>query len=280
MDALSKSRLLAFRQCPKRLWLDVHQHNLAVYSASGQAALDTGNQVGAVARRIYDPGAVGAALSYDVLGVDGMLRATQELLPKRKPIFEAAFQSGTGAAKARSLADVLLPVGNGWRMVEVKSSTGLKDYYRDDVAIQYHVATSAGLSLRSARVALVDSSWTYGGDGDYSGLLTEVDLTPDCKGQFKRVRSWIRAAHMVIQSDRAPEVAIGKHCGDPYECCFEQHCRSEHDTLRGAVAHPIEWLPRIQSKALIGHIERYDVRSLAEVPDELLNAQQLRVKQH
>ena len=50
MRPLSKSKLLAFRQCPKRLWLDVHQPELRADSGPAVASFATGHQVGDIAR--------------------------------------------------------------------------------------------------------------------------------------------------------------------------------------------------------------------------------------
>jgi hypothetical protein len=41
-------------------------------------------------------------------------------------------------------------------MVEVKSSTSVKDYYRDDAAIQAYVAKAAGLTLAAIAIAHID----------------------------------------------------------------------------------------------------------------------------
>jgi hypothetical protein len=62
-----------------------------------------------------------------------------------RPIFEAGFRTeGTLA-----FVDVLLPVKKGgrqaWRMVEVKSSTSVKDYHRDDAAVQAFIVRSANI---------------------------------------------------------------------------------------------------------------------------------------
>lgn len=47
----SKSRLIAFRQCPKRLWLEVHRPHLRDDSVGAQARLSMGNKVGELARK-------------------------------------------------------------------------------------------------------------------------------------------------------------------------------------------------------------------------------------
>ena len=87
------------------------------------------------------------------------------------PLFEAAIR----IEGALALADVMLPEPGGenlrWQMIEVKSSTGVKDYHRDDLAVQAYIATTAGIDLASASLAHVDNSFVYPGGGDYQGLL-------------------------------------------------------------------------------------------------------------
>jgi len=50
MTGLSKSRLLAHRQCPKRLWLQINQPELLeVPDTATQARFNTGYQIGDIA---------------------------------------------------------------------------------------------------------------------------------------------------------------------------------------------------------------------------------------
>lgn len=42
MRTLSKSKLLAFRQCPRRLWLEVHRPELRSDSTATQASFAVG----------------------------------------------------------------------------------------------------------------------------------------------------------------------------------------------------------------------------------------------
>jgi len=281
MKTLSKSKLIAYRQCPKRLWLEVHHPELQVDSSKTQAAFATGHTVGKLARSLYDPGEVGEELDLATLGMTGLLQKTQELLGERRPIFEAGFAT-QGPHAALALADVLLPDGRGraksWRMIEVKSTTSVKDYHRDDAAIQHYIASEVGINLSGLALAYIDSSWTYLGDGNYQGLLVEEDLTQEALARRDEVRAWIADAHKVAALRRAPEVAPGAHCGIPFECGFAAHCSAEDEAKNGKIEFPVSWLPRIQAKALKEHIETNKPRSLADVPDDLLNPTQIRVK--
>ncbi len=46
MRTFSKSKLMALRQCPKRLWLEVHHPELREDSAATEASLQVGYQCG------------------------------------------------------------------------------------------------------------------------------------------------------------------------------------------------------------------------------------------
>lgn len=274
MKALSKTRLLAYRQCPKRLWLEVHRPELRADSQATQANFRTGHQVGDIARRLYDPAGKGAVIDLGVGRVAQALSQTRALLQSRRPIFEAGFETGG----VRAFADVLLPVRRGgkraWRMVEVKSSTELKDYHYEDAAIQAFVARASGLPLAGLGLAHIDSAWTYPGHEDYDGLLVEHDLTEESFGRKADVQEWVSGAQRVVAKRKEPIATTGQHCTDPYECGFSAYCRSQEPQAE----HPIRWLPDVRSNALKSHIEAGGITEMRDVPDDLLNERQLRVK--
>ena len=277
MRALSKSKLIAWRQCPKRLWLEVHRPDFRQQSAATQAAFTTGYAVGDVARLVYDADQRGTVLDLDTLGIGGMLQQTQVLLPKRRPIFEAAFT----IPGALALADVLLPVGRGsraaWRMVEVKSSTTVKPYHVEDSAIQFYIATQAGLKLDSIAVAVVDTTFVYPGHQRYADLLKEQDVTDAVIAIQSDVAQWIRKAQKTVAKRLEPRACTGAHCDAPFACGFLPYCQSQELPV-SPVEFPVSWLPKVQTKALKDHLANSAVQSMRDVPDSLLNAQQLRVK--
>jgi hypothetical protein len=274
MRHLSKSKLLAFRQCARRLWLEVHRPDLREDSATTQASFAVGHAVGEIARRLYDPNGKGVLIDVQADGIAAALARTQVLLQSAQPIFEAAFE-GEGAL---ALADILLPVRKGgkraWRMVEVKSATGVKDYHRDDAAVQAFVARASGVPLARIALAHIDSSWVYPGNGNYKGLLLENDLTKEAFSCGKTVREWIVEAQRVVAQAHEPQIATGAHCTDPYECGFLAYCQGQESQA----AYPIAWLPGRKSRVLLEHIEANVVRDMREVPDEWLNDLQRRVK--
>lgn len=277
MRNLSKSKLLCYRQCPKRLWLEIHHRELRVDSSATKASFATGNEVGDIARQIYDPKEKGALIDVARDGFAVALEQSRELLSSSsQPIFEAGFAANGGLA----FADVMLPAKRAgkrvWRMVEVKSSTSVKNYHRDDTAFQAYIAKGAGVPLASIALAYIDKDWEYPGGGDYCGLLVEEDLTAEAFSREDEVKAWIADAQKIAAKRKEPDWATGEHCREPYACGFFDYCRSQEPQAE----FPVNWLPRIQAKALKAHLVDSSAIEMRDVPDELLNEQQFRVKTH
>ena len=276
MRNLSKSKLIAYRQCPKRLWLEVYRPDLREDSAATQASFKVGHTVGDPARRLYDPAGKGVLLDAQRDGFDVVLKRSKELLESKQPIFEAGF----AIEGALAFADVILPIKrNGkraWRMVEVKSSTGVKNYHRDDAAIQSFIARKAGVPLASIALAHIDNEWMYPGNCDYDGLLTECDLTEEAFGRDDEVTDWIAGAQKIVAKKMEPKIGTGEQCGTPFACGFFDYCQSQESQAE----YPVHWLPSVRAKGLKEHIAANPALDLRDTPDDLLNELQLRVKAH
>ena len=122
---ISKSKYLNGLQCPKLLWTQFNaKEDIPEADAGTQAVFSQGEKVGLLAPRLF---LGGTAVAWDDEDFDAMLRTTRELLPARRPIYEATF----AACGAFARADILNPVADGsWDIVEVKSSTGVKPLTR------------------------------------------------------------------------------------------------------------------------------------------------------
>jgi hypothetical protein len=276
MRALSKSKILAFRQCAKRLWLEIHRPELREDSADTEAKFEIGHQVGDIARQLFDPAGKGILVDFDRDGLDAAFARSQQLLTSSQPVFEAGFS----ADGALAFADIMLPAHKAgrqsWRMIEVKSSTSVKDYHHDDIAIQSFVARAAGVPLVSVSLAHIDSTWVYPGGEKYQGLLKENDLTEEAFGRRKEVKGWIADAQTTARKHNEPPIKTGAHCTTPYPCGFLDYCQGQEPKAK----YPVAFLPRIQAKALKALINDEGVIDLRKVPDELLNDRQRRVKAH
>lgn len=270
---LSKSRVLDCQQCPRKLWLTINKPELLAEDAANRS-IQFGRQVGDIAKRLYDPKGVGH--SVERYPIDAALVRTQALLASGKPIFEAGF-SARGVAV---FADVLLERRRrrnpGWGIIEVKSSTSIKDHFLDDLALQVEVIRSSGLALTSAAIACIDSAWVYPGNEDYRGLLVETDATDEVANRSRAIRKAVRSAKTIFGQATEPLIRVGDHCEDPVGCGFLDYCSDKEPRA----TYPVDWLPRIQSKPLRSLIQGLEVRDMRHVPDELLSERQRLVKSH
>lgn len=261
MFRLSKSRLIAGLQCRKRLHLQIHHPELAQNEET--IAIRQGNAVGELARRMFGKGVLidGGSLS-------NALIATQAALARGDAhIYEATFQAQDLLVRV----DALSRSGTGYDVTEVKASTEVKPHHLDDAAIQAWVLHEAGIPVQRTRIAHIDNNFVYPGADEYEGLLAVIDVTDKIGDRIAKVPTWLKDMNIMLGGPE-PVVDVGNQCKNPVPCEFAGHC----DPYK-AVDHRPDILPRISGKMLAGW-RGNGVFSLADVPDEDINALQARVR--
>lgn len=215
---LSKSRIMAAKQCPKRLWLDVHRPDLRTPDENSQRRLDQGRRLHEVFRGIYPNG----ELLGDHLPLQQALQRTEQYIAdgQTHPLFEATFNADGVLVRA----DMLRGRFDGVHLTEVKSSTRVKAHHLVDCAIRYWLVRQAGHPIAGMAVAHVDRRFVYAGDGNYSGLLRHVDVTDKLDELLPQVPEWIETGLVALASDDEPRVGTGPHCNSPFACPFIAYC--------------------------------------------------------
>ncbi len=218
-----------------------------------QMAFQTGNQVGEVARSLF-PG--GRLIGHDRKLAEA-LRETQAALKGEpdRPIFEATFEHDGVLVRA----DLLVPVKSGYRLVEVKSSTGIKSQYFADCAVQAWVVRNAGLPLTSIELAHVDNSFVYPGNMRYDGLLKFVDLGEPVESMLSNVPHWISDCRSTL-SGPEPDIRPGEQCTDPYPCPFIDHCQP----LEPESGYPVTTLYR--KGRIVTELLSEGIKDLRDIP--------------
>jgi hypothetical protein len=257
---LSKSRLISAWQCTKRLYLEKHHPDYADVSSLTESLWATGHRVGEVAQQLY-----GTTESVEI-GFDRriglMVHRTRELIEQGAgfPIFEATFLHENVLVRV----DVLVPDGAGWRVIEVKASTSVKDYHVLDCAIQDWVLRNSGIDVTSIALAHINNQFVYGGDGDYDGLLVEHDLTDEVRTLEPTVLELVAEAREAVAGPM-PHVDVGTRCSNPYECQFAGFCWPT-DT-----EYPVAGLGG--GKARLGEYVALGYRDIRDVPAEEISAE-------
>jgi predicted RecB family nuclease len=264
---ISKSKFVAGVQCLKRLYWEVHEPELASEpDASGQAIMEQGQEVGRLAHQLF-PGGVKVDGSG---GLSDAISITKELVanPEVPAVFEGTF----------SADDVLVRVDilkrqrdKRWRLIEVKSSTDLKDYHLLDIGIQSHVVSRSGLDLASSSLAHINRNYIFdGGSIDVRQFFKIRNVTGQIKRLQPQLTSQLRSQFRILVMPKAPDLPAGRHCTDPVTCEFFDRCNPPRPDDH------VGYLPRIQASA-IEELEEIGVESIRDIPNDFpLNERQRR----
>ena len=248
-------------QCHLRLWNDTHARDLATdVGISLQGVYDTGHEVGELACKRY-PG--GHFVAHDHLQFEEALAETQQVLKQANlsALFEAAFEYQGLLARSDIIERLS---GGGWRLIEVKSTTKLKDVFVLDVAFQLIVLRAAGLDVRDAVVMTLDRSYVYDGKNlDLDRLFQLHPVLEQCEELIDSVGEDARKMQSLISDSTPPDIEIGDHCFEPYECPYFAHC--SRDVIWPD--HGIDELPSFRQNRRT-KLEEAGIEELLDIPDD------------
>ena len=215
----SKSRYCNGVQCPKMLWMKEHFPEEFDDSVMNQAVLQTGNEVGDLAMGLFGDF---TEVPFDKENLGAMLTKTQELLDAgTKVVCEASF-SYEGCFCS---VDILKNCGNNVvELYEVKSSSGVKDVYLDDVSYQYYVLSKLGFTVRKACLVYINTQYVRHGELELDKLFNIKDLTAIAKDRLGEVESKIAELRQYLEQAEEPAMAVGSQCSVPYKCGYFAHC--------------------------------------------------------
>jgi hypothetical protein len=217
-----------------------------------QDLFDQGRQVGEAARALF-PGGVLIDLPH-AARTERVARTRDALDSGAPAIFEAAFQAD-GVFVA---VDVLERQDDGFRLIEVKSATSQKEEHIPDVAIQVHVAEASGVPIRHAAVMHLNREFRAPLTSsrsdvlplsvDRSGLLARTDVTVAVREVLPGILAEIAHQQEALHGP-LPEVAIGLHCFEPWDCPFRDRC---WPTSRDHILH----LNGVGPKTVVRYLEQ------------------------
>ncbi len=272
MPSLSKSRFQSGLQCLKRLYLECYNRELAdEVGPAQQAIFDTGHAVGELARR-RSPG--GRLVEESHLDHARAVAITKTLLANTS--IPSMYEAAVDFEGIRARFDILVRRDGGmFDLVEVKSSTGVKEEHISDVAIQLYAAEGSGIAIERVYLMHLNREYVYQGvEYDLEQLFTLVDVTEAAKEYLAGgVPGELAEMRETLELDAAPNIDTGKHCTRPYTCSFFGHCHN------GEPEHSVMQLPRL-SDSLLERLKGSGIGSIGDIPSDLpgLNAMQSRIR--
>ncbi len=254
---ISKSKFVAGCQCLKRLYWEVHEPELAAMpDAAAVAIMEQGREVGRLAQQLFTGG-----MEVNSRDPEQAIRITRELIanPDVHAIFEAAFENGGVFVRV----DILhRRRDKRWRLIEIKSTSDLKEHYLEDVAIQHQVVSRSGLELASCCLAHVNRDYVFnGGNIDVRQFFRIRHLTRRVEKLRPKLSSQLRSEFRVLAREYAPEIAAGPQCSDPVVCEFFDRCNPP------LASDNIGHLPRLHASAA-DELEEMGVESIRDIPDD------------
>lgn len=211
---LSKSKYMHGLQCPKLLWYEYNRKkDLPDFSPEVYEIMKQGQIVGGLAQQLF-PGGIKVERDFNPNETN---RRSIEALKKRKPLYEPGFAYKNGYA----LADILVPVGeDSWNLVEVKSSSSVKNEHYADVAFQKYVYSGAGLKINQCFLMCMNRDYVRHGKLELDKLFKKEDITAEVLELEPRIEQEVESMIQMIAGEE-PKVLVGQHCGN---CLLKDLC--------------------------------------------------------
>ena len=198
---LTKSKYCTGIQCSKALYLTVHHNELATPpDESQQQRFDYGKQVGVAAQKYYPNGLL---IKADHFHRDEAVAETKKAIcNEASAIFEAAFFW----EKILVRVDILRNNLDGtWDLIEVKSSTSVKDEHIPDMAIQRYVVEKSGIKVRSSILKHINKECV---SPNFHNLFTDIDCTDSVLIEMQKTSDYLKQMFLVLEDSNIPSTKI------------------------------------------------------------------------
>ena len=221
---LSKSTFQRGIQCVKSLYLYKNFIQLRdPLSAQQKSIFNRGNNVGILAQKLFEGG-------IDVSKIvtkknenyyAELVKKTSELIQKGTDvIYEAAFQHD----RVLVILDILVKKNGQWFAYEVKSSTRVNQTYITDASLQYLVITRSGLQLEDMSIIIINNQYVRNGALNINELFKIQSVKNEVLLNQEMIEQHLTRLKDVAGSSQMPDVKIGEHCFNPYNCDFIGTC--------------------------------------------------------
>lgn len=241
----SKSQFMMGLQCPKRLWLyNFRRELLPPPAPASRRRFDEGHAVDELSRGYFKGGRLVAP---DYRQLPRALGETARLMRDGvKVLYEAAISGGGVLVRCDALKRN--PDGS-WDLVEVKSSTAVKQEHFPDAAVQRLALEAAGVRVRKTLLMHVNGAFVRSGPIDPRKFFVAEDITAGVAELLPQVRADLSRFRETL-SGPCPEPGIGRHCFTPGECPFRAFCWKDVPEYSVYDVPRLSWEKRSALKAL------------------------------
>lgn len=216
MGNISKSLYCNYVQCKKMIWLNKYKKEEYV-ETKNDSVMENGNEVGDLARSYFGNYSL---VKYNDVLIKMIMETKEYLKQKKKIICEASFKFDN----LFSSIDILKVDEDGVSIYEVKSSTLVKDIYKDDASFQAYILRKLGYNVKSVNIMYLNSDYVLKDKLDLSKLFNIEDITKLSIKKEKEIEENVKEINKILDSEEEVDEDIDVHCFKPYDCPFFKYC--------------------------------------------------------
>lgn len=223
---LSKSKYTKGIQCAKSLWLNTYKNEvLSTPNENALAKFSTGNKIGELAYKLFPNG---IKIKFENSSFDEKCEQTRQLLKNNQEvIYEATFCYNDILV----MIDILQNTKEGLIINEVKSSTSLKNIYTDDCSLQYYVLSNLNYKIKQVNLIYLNNEYIREDFLDINKLFIINDITKEVLLYQEQVKENLKYFEEILNKKEEPNIDIGTHCFNPYECEGYEYCWNKQRNL-------------------------------------------------
>ena len=216
MGNISKSLYCNYVQCKKMIWLNKYKKEEYV-ETKNNSVMENGNEVGDLARSYFGNYSL---VKYNEVLINMIMETKEYLKQKKKIICEASFKFDN----LFSSIDILKVDDDGVSIYEVKSSTEVKDIYKDDASFQAYILRKLGYKVKSVNIMYLNSDYVLKDKLDLTKLFNIENITDLSIKKEKEIEENVKEINAILDSEEEVNEDIDVHCFKPYDCPFFKYC--------------------------------------------------------
>lgn len=260
MRNVSKQIFLNALVCPTLGWLTRAEQLVKTPTLCERFLMEQGMEIGKRARELYPDG-----ILIHEKDTASASKKTKSLMndPGASILFEGTFLVDRFSVKA----DILKRKGDGWYMIEVKSSVNDKEEFIDDMAYTAMVMERSGFNISNVSLMLISKDFRLGMKNEK--LFVEIDHTDEVRSRVEEFKPVCEQVEKITRMPSKPEPNLR------FEC---RKCELFKDCLGRDIENHIYDLPRL-SQSKFDKLMESGIVCIEDIPDGFpLTENQARVK--
>jgi len=217
--SISKTAFIKFEQCQKAFFLyKNHPYLRDKLSVDTQLTFKRGHDVGYFAQQLFPNGIDVSQKTKNALDAE---KLTAELIENKMPIIYEATFIHNGVL---IMIDILVLENNIYKAYEVKSSIKISEVYLKDACLQYYVLKNTLSNFDDLFLVTLNADYILIEEIIAKQLFKKRSVKKQAEQNLNFFNDKINQAHLVLEQNKIPNIAIGKHCFRPYTCDYFGTC--------------------------------------------------------